>query len=113
MADTGHGSDACEPRHRGSTTIRGSKRQSIRPEGAVPTTSGCSEGRRPLQWLALAAVPQAWEVDTTKLRGFRIKLTWKRAALSIADPSHNDFFNMLTDIVPLVAGMPHRARTPG
>ena len=107
MADTGHGSEACElPRHRGSTANRGHKRPSIRPEGAillVPTTSGCSEGRRPLPWLALAAVPQAWEVDTTKLRGFRIKLTWKRAALSIGDPSHNDFFNMMTDLVPLVA----------
>ena len=68
--------------------------------GAKPTSA--ARARAPTL-LALAAVPQAWEVDRTKLHGFRIKLTWKRAALSIVDPSHNDFFNIVTDILPMVA----------
>jgi hypothetical protein len=91
MACERRGSEAIEPRHRG-------------PTGRHRHADTGDQGPRPsIRWLALAAVPQVWDVDTTKLRGFRIKLTWRRAALSIADPSHNDFFNMMTDILPMLA----------
>ena len=71
-----------------------------RSEAAAAAASAGASTRNEL--LCLAAVPLAWDLDATKLNGFRIDLTWRKAALSVVDTSHNEFWNLWTDVVPLL-----------
>ncbi|KAG8466419.1 hypothetical protein KFE25_002175 [Diacronema lutheri] len=54
-----------------------------------------------MQLVMLDALPPGYSVDTTKRSGFRINASWREAALYALAPGHNEFWNCLTDVLPL------------
>lgn len=55
-----------------------------------------------MQLVHLEALPPGYSVDITKRTGFRVNLTWREAALGALAPGHNEFYNCLTDVLPIV-----------
>ena len=54
------------------------------------------------QIVPLTCVPVGYGVDRTKHGGFRIQLSASEAAASILRRNHNEFANMVTDVLPAV-----------
>ena len=52
--------------------------------------------------VSFRSLPMGFNWDTTKLKGFRVNMTYWQAFCSIIDPSHNEFWNITTDWVPMV-----------
>ena len=50
----------------------------------------------------LSEIPPGYNLDLSKSSHFRVNFSVGQAAASALDPSHNEFFNLATDIVPLV-----------
>jgi len=50
----------------------------------------------------LAAMPSAWACDCSKRSGFRCGQTPRQAVRSALSPTHNEFWNILTDLLPMV-----------
>eukprot|EP00308_Calcidiscus_leptoporus_P005580 CAMPEP_0119398766 /NCGR_PEP_ID=MMETSP1334-20130426/141016_1 /TAXON_ID=127549 /ORGANISM="Calcidiscus leptoporus, Strain RCC1130" /LENGTH=278 /DNA_ID=CAMNT_0007422641 /DNA_START=247 /DNA_END=1080 /DNA_ORIENTATION=+ len=45
-------------------------------------------------------MPSGFAADMSKVHGFRVGLSWQCAALTLLDWSHNEFWNMVTDLLP-------------
>ena len=54
--------------------------------------------------VSFRSLPMGFNWDTTKLKGFRVNMTYWQAFCSIIDPSHNEFWNITTDWVPMGGG---------
>mmetsp|Transcript_9420 Transcript_9420/g.27485 ORF Transcript_9420/g.27485 Transcript_9420/m.27485 type:complete len:295 (-) Transcript_9420:310-1194(-) len=55
-----------------------------------------------MQLVHIGALPAGFSVDTTKSSGFRVNLSWRDAAMTALRPGHNEFWNCLTDVLPLL-----------
>jgi hypothetical protein len=55
-----------------------------------------------MQLVHLAAMPEGYSLDTSKKSGFRLNLSFRQAAFSALAPGHNEFWNCLTDVLPIV-----------
>jgi len=55
-----------------------------------------------MQLVHLHALPKGYSVDMTKTSGFRVNLTWRDAARTALAPGHNEFWNCVTDVLPLL-----------
>lgn len=55
-----------------------------------------------VQLVCLNTLPAGYSVDTSKSSGFRVDTGWREAALYALAPGHNEFWNCLTDVLPLL-----------
>jgi hypothetical protein len=51
--------------------------------------------------ICLESMPQSFCCDCSKYRGFRCNYSFTQAAISAFDPRQNEFWNVITDILPL------------
>eukprot|EP00965_Chrysotila_dentata_P196301 6177493-Pleurochrysis_carterae.AAC.2 len=51
---------------------------------------------------SIHAVPPGYAKDMSKFDGFRVGLSWQEATLTMLDPTHNEFWNIVTDLLPAI-----------
>lgn len=54
-----------------------------------------------MQLVDVGALPPGYSVDITKRTGFRVDVSWREAAVYALAPGHNEFWNCLTDVLPI------------
>lgn len=69
---------------------------------SIPNTERQLQPHAAGQIVPLTRVPVGYGVDRSKQRGFRIHLSASEAAASIFRRNHNEFANMITDVLPAV-----------